>query len=680
MLSLFILSVPAFPYSAFAATNADFMGSGALLDGKKFVMINNTSNVVYTDLQSGAGRLTDNDITTNGGDKDSRMEYTFSNPATISAIRALGAALSSQINIKFINNLGATVYNQNLPNVTGTLFTFATPYTNITKVVLNNLVINSNLREIELYNQDQIPPTAPTNLQATPSNGLVALAWNASTDNGIVTGYNVYRNGVKVNGVLVTSTSFSIATPNNTNNSWIVKAVDDAGNESSASDPPVTTHYDTISPIAPIGLVSTPQSSGSTLLTWDANTEPDLAGYNVFVNNAKRNGSIVTTEQYLVNSLSPNTVYSMAITALDTSSNESPKSSSVVYFQDTLAPDAPTGVNVVPGDQVLQVNWLASAEPNATYVVYKDGVRVTPSPISDLSLVITGLTNGQSYSIQVAALDSTGNESSKSTAVTGTPIVDSTIPQNVKAKSGEQRVLVSWTAVPGATAYQVYKDMVLVGTTSDTGYTDTDVINGQTYTYHVTATVGGDESPPSNQSTVKSGYVLEFGTNSLPTIMALLLSAFSFAGQFAPYLILIAALLLLFTLVGFFVWLFTPPKPKPKGKGKGKEGLKVETRQRQKRELSQEEKEKRNRDRKLWKARYDKYELLTRQGKISDRDRWIKENKIEAITERLAARQKRRDRADSKAASSRSGGKRSSSSGRGRAQRQGRGGGRSGRK
>ena len=42
-------------------------------------------------------------------------------------------------------------------------------------------------------NGDVTPPTAPTNLTATPSSGQVALNWSASTDADGVTNYDVYR-------------------------------------------------------------------------------------------------------------------------------------------------------------------------------------------------------------------------------------------------------------------------------------------------------------------------------------------------------------------------------------------------------------------------------------------------------------------------------------------------------
>jgi acid phosphatase type 7 len=80
---------------------------------------------------------------------------------------------------------------------------------------------------------DTQPPTAPTNLRATAATtSSVAVAWNASTDNVGVTGYNVYRNGNFVATTTATSYQFTGLTCG-TSYTFGVEAVDAAGNRSS---------------------------------------------------------------------------------------------------------------------------------------------------------------------------------------------------------------------------------------------------------------------------------------------------------------------------------------------------------------------------------------------------------------------------------------------------------------
>ena len=82
---------------------------------------------------------------------------------------------------------------------------------------------------------DTTPPTVPTNLTATAvSSSQINLSWTASTDNVKVTGYEVYRNGTKINTTSLTTysdTGLAAATTY----MYTVKAYDAAGNISAAS-------------------------------------------------------------------------------------------------------------------------------------------------------------------------------------------------------------------------------------------------------------------------------------------------------------------------------------------------------------------------------------------------------------------------------------------------------------
>jgi len=83
---------------------------------------------------------------------------------------------------------------------------------------------------------DTQAPTAPGNLRVTAvTSSSVSLAWNASTDNVGVTGYNIFR-GTTAAGT-TTATSFTVTglTPSTTF-SFTVRARDAAGNQSAASN------------------------------------------------------------------------------------------------------------------------------------------------------------------------------------------------------------------------------------------------------------------------------------------------------------------------------------------------------------------------------------------------------------------------------------------------------------
>jgi chitinase len=83
---------------------------------------------------------------------------------------------------------------------------------------------------------DTTPPSTPGNLRSTGTTpSSVSLAWNASTDNVAVTGYNVYRGGTlvtTVTGTTYTDTGRSASTTY----TYTVRARDAAGNLSAASN------------------------------------------------------------------------------------------------------------------------------------------------------------------------------------------------------------------------------------------------------------------------------------------------------------------------------------------------------------------------------------------------------------------------------------------------------------
>jgi PQQ-dependent dehydrogenase (s-GDH family) len=91
---------------------------------------------------------------------------------------------------------------------------------------------------------DPVPPSAPNNLNASYiTNTTFQLNWAASSDNVGVTGYDVYRNGIKINANNIIGTSYSVngLLPNTAYNMTVV-ARDEAGNQSPLSDAaPVTT-------------------------------------------------------------------------------------------------------------------------------------------------------------------------------------------------------------------------------------------------------------------------------------------------------------------------------------------------------------------------------------------------------------------------------------------------------
>jgi fibronectin type 3 domain-containing protein len=129
---------------------------------------------------------------------------------------------------------------------------------------------------------------------------------------------------------------------------------------------------------------------------------------------------------------------------------------------------------------------------------------VTTLPPSSTSYQDTGLTPGTQYDYHIQAFNLAGfsDFTGLSTATLTTP------PTNVIAQRGGNQIALSWTAPIGAATYNLYRSTVpggegavpfQIGLTS-TSFTDTNLANGTSYYYQVTAIDGGGESGKSIES------------------------------------------------------------------------------------------------------------------------------------------------------------------------------------
>ena len=89
----------------------------------------------------------------------------------------------------------------------------------------------------------------------------------------------------------------------------------------------------------------------SCVLTWTANTEPDLAGYKIYRSLATGPLTLLTSVG-LVTTYTDATVPNVdetvgyALTAIDTAGNESPKSVIVTKVFNVVPPQAPVGLSL----------------------------------------------------------------------------------------------------------------------------------------------------------------------------------------------------------------------------------------------------------------------------------------------------------------------------------------------
>jgi PQQ-dependent dehydrogenase (s-GDH family) len=138
----------------------------------------------------------------------------------------------------------------NAANITGTSYNVAglLPATTYgyyvrAKDAAGNVSANSSTLNVTTNSPDIIPPTDPTNLVSSIiTKTSFTLNWTASTDNVGVTGYDIYRDGIKINASLNTTTTYNVTgLTAATSYSMTVIAKDAAGNQSAASVPLLVT-------------------------------------------------------------------------------------------------------------------------------------------------------------------------------------------------------------------------------------------------------------------------------------------------------------------------------------------------------------------------------------------------------------------------------------------------------
>ena len=251
---------------------------------------------------------------------------------------------------------------------------------------------------------------------------------------------------------------------------------------------------DTTPPAQVTGLTATPISDTQIDLTWDPSAAADLGHYNIY-----RDGVLIgqsTTNSFSDTGLTASTTYAYQVSAVDTNGNEGAKSTTVsattLAPADTMPPAQVTGLTAtaVSGSQI-DLSWIANTEPDLDhYNIYRDGVFITQTNTTSFSDM--GLTSETTYTYEVSAVDTSGNEGIKSTPASATTL-DITPPPQVTgltatAVSGYQ-IDLSWIANPAQdlSYYNVYRDGVLIASTTNTTFRDTGLASQTTYTYEVSA-------------------------------------------------------------------------------------------------------------------------------------------------------------------------------------------------
>jgi chitinase len=226
-------------------------------------------------------------------------------------------------------------------------------------------------------------------------------------------------------------------------------------------------------PAKPSNLRSTGNTSWSVSLAWDPVT--GIASYRARDNWGREitvpgTQTSVTWKYPAHPPLQAGSTYSFAVYAVDAAGNKSAGSNAVTVPlpPDTRPPTVPTFTVTSVGTRHISLTWSSTDDsPFISYVVTKDGVRISGGWISETSRTFTLLQPGTTYTFTAQARDAYvnvpgGNLSAVSPpfSVTtkvndGSDVTPPTQPSNVQAFSyGDLEMQVWWTASTDAVTPQ----------------------------------------------------------------------------------------------------------------------------------------------------------------------------------------------------------------------------------
>lgn len=281
---------------------------------------------------------------------------------------------------------------------------------------------------------DTYPPSAPVLSGRIENKSVVKLTWPQNTETD-VSGYDLYRDGQKVNVALIKGLDYSDQGLTEGTFTYTLKAVDFAGNESALSNE-INLKVDLSAPEAKIASPRDGSRSGSLVdIKGTAYSSEDFKQYRVYIGQGQTpsSWSLIRTSPLTVtygllaqwDSIGLGGLYSIKLEAEDLSGNINLHQVTVTI--DNTPPAAPSLVSAAPNSSDVTLTWQANAESDlAGYLLYRNDqlANVSGIMIGDLKpYLIAGTTyldkalpDGK-FKYYIMAMDQAGNLSDRSNSL-----------------------------------------------------------------------------------------------------------------------------------------------------------------------------------------------------------------------------------------------------------------------
>lgn len=253
-------------------------------------------------------------------------------------------------------------------------------------------------------------PQPPSSLTVSDlSETQVDLSWTAPSF-GNFDSYTIYvYDGEvleqKIENIVGTSTTVFGLTEGTEYEFWVVSVRNNI--ESAESNHVTAIPADIVSPDVPTGLQATP-GDAEVILDWNDNSEPDLAGYNVYVDGVADTNNPYLTSEATITGLTNGVEYDFQVSAFDENDNESDKTPIVSSTPAPLQPDAPANLVVTQEEVSANTHSLSFDGVNDVVLIpYREfGGNLTSCTIefafksnASASSILLGTVNDGSNSI-----------------------------------------------------------------------------------------------------------------------------------------------------------------------------------------------------------------------------------------------------------------------------------------
>ncbi|UEG49904.1 fibronectin type III domain-containing protein [Ferruginibacter lapsinanis] len=411
------------------------------------------------------------------------------NPATVPGAPTITSITpgNGQLSVAFTagSNGGTPITNYKYSTDGGNTFTALSPAATTSPLTINGLTngtsYNVQIRAVNAIGDGTASattaatpattPDAPTITGITSGNGQLSVAFSAPGFNGgsAVTNYKYSTDGGSTfTAVSPRATSSPIVITGLTNGTSYnvqIRAVNDQG-DGTATASTAATPYTT--PSAPTIIGITP---GDGQLTVDyaagANGGSALTNYKYSIDGGSTFTAVSPasiTSPIVITGLTNETSYSIKILAVNAAGDGAASAaSSGTPTAGPVLPGAPTITGITAGNGQLSVAFTAGTDGGAAISNYKystDGgsTFTAVSPASTTSpIVITGLTNGTPYNVQIRAVNIVGDGTASATTA-ATPSTTPSAPTITGITPANGQLIVAFTAgATGGAAISNYK-------------------------------------------------------------------------------------------------------------------------------------------------------------------------------------------------------------------------------